>query len=95
MKTDVIKIDRDSDDGNFFFAGTSVSVESLFDYLEKNIRLGDFINDHPSIPPERVFEVLKMAQESLFGDVGSQGQSYAVTISYDGTRRNGRDLNAG
>ncbi len=54
--------------GALCFTGTRVPVQNLFDYLEGNSSLEDFIEDFPSVSRERAIAVLEAAKERLFAD---------------------------
>ena len=49
------------------FVNTRVPVKSLFDYLEGNETLGEFLYQFPSVSREQAVAVLTLAQESLLG----------------------------
>ena len=51
--------------GATVFIGTRVPVQNLFDYLEAGDRIGDFIDDVPSVTREQVIAVLESAREAL------------------------------
>ena len=51
--------------GATVFIGTRVPVQNLFDYLEAGDRIGDFIDDFPSVTREQVIAVLESAREAL------------------------------
>ena len=54
--------------GALCFTGTRVPVQNLFDYLEGNSSLEDFIEDFPSVLRERAVAVLEAAKDRLFAD---------------------------
>jgi uncharacterized protein (DUF433 family) len=47
------------------FAGTRVPIKNLFDYLERNYSLEEFLEDFPSVTREQVIAVLELAQKNL------------------------------
>ncbi len=54
--------------GALCFAGTRVLVQSLFDYLEGNSSLEEFLDDFPTVSREVAVAVLEEAREHLFSD---------------------------
>jgi len=50
------------------FSGTRVPIKNLFDYLEGNSSLTDFLGDFPSTPREAAIAVLEAARISLATD---------------------------
>jgi len=59
----LINIDPDILGGTPVFRGTRVPVETLFDHLEDNIPLEDFLEDFPSVSREQALAVLEMANK--------------------------------
>jgi len=51
--------------GELCFAGTRVPVKSLFDWLEDNYTIHDFLQNFPTVSMEQVQAVLEMATEKL------------------------------
>ena len=51
--------------GTPVFKGTRVPVKTLIDYLEAGDRLGDFLDDFPTVTREQVVQVLEIAKEAL------------------------------
>ena len=51
--------------GALCFTGTRVPVKNLFDYLEANSSLEDFLEDFPSVGRETAVAVLEAAHRSL------------------------------
>jgi len=47
------------------FAGTTVPIKSLFDYLESDDSLETFLSDFPTVSREQAIAVLKASRESL------------------------------
>ncbi len=50
------------------FVGTRVPVRSLFDYLEGNDTLEEFLHQFPSVKREQAIAVLDVAYESVTAD---------------------------
>ena len=50
------------------FKGTRVLVQNLFDYLEGNSSLEEFLDDFPSVSRETAVAVLETAKARLFAD---------------------------
>lgn len=50
------------------FKGTRVLVQNLFDYLEGNSSLEEFLDDFPSVSREAAVAVLEAAKARLFAD---------------------------
>lgn len=51
--------------GAWVFKGTRVPVKALFENLESDARLDDFLNWFPGVTREQVNAVLTFAEESL------------------------------
>jgi uncharacterized protein (DUF433 family) len=47
------------------FAGTRVPVSTLMDYLKAGDRIGDFLDDFPTVTREQVATVLEIAGEAV------------------------------
>lgn len=54
--------------GALCFAGTRAPVQNLFDYLEVQSSLDEFLDDFPSVSREAAIAVLEAARERLFED---------------------------
>lgn len=67
---DATYISRDPEimSGALCFKGTRVPVQNLFDYLEGNSSLEEFLQDFPSVPREATIAVLEAAKIRLFAD---------------------------
>ena len=66
MKTsDLITIDPDVLGGVPVFKGTRVPVKSLFDYLEKDYSLEEFLECFPSITKEMACRILERSEAAL------------------------------
>lgn len=57
--------------GTPVFAGTRVPVRTLLDYLEAGDRLGDFLEDFPTVSREQAVAALELAGEALLADASS------------------------
>ena len=51
--------------GTAVFAGTRVAVQTLLDYLEEGGRLGEFLEDFPTVSRDHAVAALELAKESL------------------------------
>ena len=51
--------------GTPVFAGTRVPIQNLFDYLEGDDDLSEFLEDFPSVSREAALHVLEMARKSV------------------------------
>ncbi|HXC40975.1 MAG TPA: DUF433 domain-containing protein [Burkholderiales bacterium] len=54
--------------GALCFASTRVPVQTLFDYLEGNSTLADFLDDFPTVTRETALAVLRAARQRLLAD---------------------------
>ena len=63
QNTDIINIDREILGGTPVFRGTRVPVQTLFDYLEGNYSLNEFLNDFPTVKKAQAFGLLKSAEK--------------------------------
>ena len=70
---DATYISRDPEimSGALCFKGTRVPVQNLFDYLEGNSSLEEFLQDFPSVPREAAIAVLEAAKSRLFADAAA------------------------
>lgn len=64
---DLITVDPDILGGTPVFKGTRVPVSTLFDYLEKNYTLDEFLACFPSVTREMACRLLKRAQSGVVG----------------------------
>jgi uncharacterized protein (DUF433 family) len=64
--TDIITIDPEILGGTPVFKGTRVPVSSLFEYLEDNYPLEEFLECFPSVTRELALQVLERSQSALF-----------------------------
>jgi len=66
MKTDdLITVDLDILGGTPVFKGTRVPVKSLFDYLEDDYSLEEFLECFPSVTREMACAVLERSESAL------------------------------
>ncbi len=63
--TDLITIDPDILGGTPVFKGTRVPVRSLFDYLESNYTLDEFLECFPTVNREMALRVLERSESAL------------------------------
>lgn len=66
MELQYLSRDPEIMSGALCFKGTRVLVKNLFDYLEGNSSLDDFLEDFPSVTREAAIAVLEVAKERLF-----------------------------
>ena len=62
---DLITIDADILGGTPVFKGTRVPVRTLFEYLENNYSLEEFLECFPSLDRESVCKVLERSEQAL------------------------------
>ncbi|MBI4624891.1 MAG: DUF433 domain-containing protein [Verrucomicrobia bacterium] len=65
VSTDLNTIDPDLLGGTPVFKGTRVPIKTLFDYLENNYSLDEFLECFPSVTREMAFRVLKRSEFAL------------------------------
>ena len=63
--TDLITINPEILGGTPVFKGTRVPVKSLFDYLENNYTLDEFLECFPSVTREMARNVLERSETAL------------------------------
>jgi uncharacterized protein (DUF433 family) len=63
--TDLIIVDPDILGGTPVFKGTRVPVKSLFEYLENNYTLEEFLECFPSVTREMACRVLECSEVAL------------------------------
>ena len=68
---DLIKIDPDILGGTPVFKGTRVPVRTLFDYLEDNYSLDEFLDCFPSVTRELACSVLERSEVALLEPVAA------------------------
>ncbi len=65
---DVVQRSPDILNGTPVFRGTRVPVQTMFDYLEADQPLSEFLDDFPTVSPKQASEVLSLAREVLLAD---------------------------
>jgi uncharacterized protein (DUF433 family) len=65
MKYGAINIDPEIMGGTPVFTGTRVPVQTLFDYLEGDESLEEFLDDYPSVTKDQAIEVLELAKKTV------------------------------
>lgn len=68
---DAISIDPEVLSGTPCFRGTRVPVRNLFDYLEGNHSIEEFLEDFPAVTREQAEAVLGLARQKLLESVGT------------------------
>jgi uncharacterized protein (DUF433 family) len=63
--TDLITIDADILGGTPVFRGTRVSVKTLFEYLENDYSLEEFLECFPSVSRDLACQVLERSEHAL------------------------------
>jgi uncharacterized protein (DUF433 family) len=63
--TDLITIDADILGGTPVFKGTRVPVKALFEYLERDYSLEEFLECFPSVSRELACQVLERSEHAL------------------------------
>ena len=63
--SDLITIDPEVLGGSPVFKGTRVPVKSLFDYLEDNYALDEFLECFPTVTREMACRVLERSESAL------------------------------
>lgn len=63
---DLITSDPDILGGTPVFRGTRVPVKALFDYLENNYTLDEFVECFPTVTREMARSVLERSEQALF-----------------------------
>ena len=64
-KQKLIVRDKDILGGTPVFAGSRVPVKNLFDYLQDNYSLEDFLYEFPSVTRQQAKDVLEAANELM------------------------------
>lgn len=65
VNEDLITVDPDILGGTPVFKGTRVPVRTLFEYLEDNYSLEEFLDCFPSVTREMAFRVLERSEAAL------------------------------
>jgi len=71
MANDLISSDPEIMSGAACFRGTRVPVQHLFDYLEGNSSLDEFLEDFPSVSREVAIGALEAARIRLIVDAAA------------------------
>ena len=64
-RNDLITIDPDILGGTPVFKGTRVPIKTLFEYLENNYSLEEFLECFPSVTHELARQVLECSEQAL------------------------------
>lgn len=62
---DPITIDPEIMSGTPCFTGTRVPVKNLFDYLERDYTVGEFLSHFPTVRRDQAIGVLDLAKRSV------------------------------
>jgi uncharacterized protein (DUF433 family) len=73
MKTKYFSSDPEIMSGVPCFIGTRVPVQNLFDYLEGQSSLDEFLTDFPSVSKDVAVAVIKAAKNRLLTDATTSG----------------------
>ena len=65
--TDLITVDPDILGGTPVFKGTRVPVKTLFDYLERDYTLEEFLECFPSVTRDMACKLLDRSESALLG----------------------------
>jgi uncharacterized protein (DUF433 family) len=65
--SDLITVDADILGGTPVFKGTRVPVSTLFEYLEANYTLNEFLECFPSVTDEMARKLLERSESALVG----------------------------
>lgn len=65
-RAEIITSDPDILGGTPVFKGTRVPVKALFDYLENNYTLDEFVECFPTVTREAACMVLERSEQALF-----------------------------
>ena len=67
----VVHIDPEVMGGTPVFVGTRVPFQTLLDYLEAGDRLGEFLEDFPSVTRDQAIAALEQAKDALLAGAHS------------------------
>jgi len=62
---DLVNCDPEIMSGTPVFRGTRVPIKALFDYLEGDETLNEFLDDFPSVERSQAVALLNLAQEMI------------------------------
>ncbi|MGH7184382.1 MAG: DUF433 domain-containing protein [Nitrospiraceae bacterium] len=65
MKT-VIQVDSNILGGTPVFQGTRVPIQNLFDYIEGDETIDEFLTDFPTVTKEQVIQLLEQLKDQAF-----------------------------
>ena len=65
MKYIAINIDPEIMGGTPVFTGTRVPIQALFDYIETDETLEEFLENFPTVSRQQAVEVLEMARKTI------------------------------
>jgi uncharacterized protein (DUF433 family) len=65
MEYGAISIDHEAALGKPVFKGTSITIQTLFEYLEDGKSLERFLDDYPAVNKKDAVEVLQMAKLAI------------------------------
>jgi len=68
---DLITVDREILGGTPVFKGTRVPVKSLFDYLEENYSLEEFLECFPSVTRDMACRILECSESALLEPISA------------------------
>ena len=71
--SDLITVDPEILGGTPVFKGTRVPVKTLFDYLEDNYSLDEFLECFPSVTQEMARRVLERSELALLSPAAQRG----------------------
>lgn len=57
--SDVIQVDSNVLGGTPVFQGTRVPIQNLFDYIEGNETIDEFLTDFPTVTKDQVMQLLE------------------------------------
>lgn len=69
--SDLITIDQEILGGVPVFKGTRVPVKALFDYLEDNYTLDEFLKCFPSVTRQLAYDVLERSESALLSSTAA------------------------
>ena len=72
QSADLITVDREILGGTPVFKGTRVPVKTLFEYLEDDYTLEEFLESFPSVTREMAVQVLERGESLLLAAVAGQ-----------------------
>ena len=68
---DLITVDPEILGGTPVFKGTRVAVKTLFEYLEKNYSLEEFLECFPSVTRQMACRVLERSESALLAPIAA------------------------